>query len=567
MAVQPGDQVTAGQVLVQADSKAVEVALRDAQDSLDTTRIRTAAAQRQVTTVQQDALAAATDALRRAQTNYAKVAAGASDSEKQGAENGVTNAQIVLRKAQEELARLRTPPSASEIQAAEQAVTAARVAAQVAEADAQQVQSGPSAADLRNAEQQGADAQLAVTQAQSDLARLQAGPDAVALRTAQRDVERARTAVDAATSVKDQLPTAVAQAKLSLQDAQDRLDRLRQPAPTEMIDAAKNKLEAAKVAAANAQDHLNSLRRGPDQLTIDKNNAAVGGAKLALEQAQAKLDSLRAGPSQDVVQAAQEAVQSGQAQFELAEADRDRTYARPTQAELHDAESQVAAAQKALQSATTGQGTDSQSDNQVPANRELQKTRDQVAELQNKLEATRLRAPFDGRVVSVSAAPGQSIDGGTPAVVLAKSGAPIVEAALPAPTGDGQQDAQIGPGMRASIILDQGDGAALSGTVVSITDASESNLRLAQLRVDWDSAAPRYGATALVMLTVQQKPDALLVPSSAVHTAGTDKYVEYVDGSQRRIQRVTVGVSSDTDVEILSGLSEGQSVAASTSTL
>src|SRR5262249_42442949 len=68
------------------------------------------------------------------------------------------------------------------------------------------------------------------------------------------------------------------------------------------------------------------------------------------------------------------------------------------------------------------------------------------------------------------------------------------------------------------------------------------------------------GGTVSVQITVPEKPDALLVPASAVRNVGSLKYIDVINGDTRQTVSVQTGIVTDTDAEILSGLTEGQQV-------
>jgi macrolide-specific efflux system membrane fusion protein len=117
-------------------------------------------------------------------------------------------------------------------------------------------------------------------------------------------------------------------------------------------------------------------------------------------------------------------------------------------------------------------------------------------------------------------------------------------------------------GQKASVRLAGTDGDPLSASVVEITKASDGAMQSALLEVAWPTARPGYGKSAQVAITVAQKEDTLLVPKRAVRSAGARRYVEYLEGANRRTATVQVGIVSPSDVEILSGLTEGQLVLA-----
>ena len=95
----------------------------------------------------------------------------------------------------------------------------------------------------------------------------------------------------------------------------------------------------------------------------------------------------------------------------------------------------------------------------------------------------------------------------------------------------------------------------------SLIDLPNHAGRLAQLQIDWPTAVkPQFGVSSTATVLVQQKDGALIVPQKAIRTAGPRRYVEYLDGSQRRVANVEVGIVSGVEAEVLSGLIDGQSV-------
>jgi len=67
-------------------------------------------------------------------------------------------------------------------------------------------------------------------------------------------------------------------------------------------------------------------------------------------------------------------------------------------------------------------------------------------------------------------------------------------------------------------------------------------------------------------IKVSSQQGALTIPVEALFSEGGTDYVYVVDGTTLSKTEITVGATTDTDVEVLSGLEEGQIVALSGST-
>ena len=89
-----------------------------------------------------------------------------------------------------------------------------------------------------------------------------------------------------------------------------------------------------------------------------------------------------------------------------------------------------------------------------------------------------------------------------------------------------------------------GAGASTSGTAVTL----------------------KQGLTASVTIVIQQKSNVLVVPNRAITTQQGKTTVQLVNGTTVTTQAVTTGLSDATNTEIVSGLTEGQTVQVKSST-
>ncbi len=520
LGVRPGDKVEEGQLLLQTESTDIQKDLAAAQARLETAslRLQQAQAQSQAQRSQQTrdaAKRAADDAsrrqqaiqdaevnLRRAQDDYDKVAAGPSSTEKRIAEATVANAQSTLARAQAEVDRLKRGPNQDDVIAAQRAL---------------------------------ASAQTNVDTAQAELDRLTRGPDPTAVRSAERDVERAETALKVAQATKadgtnvtqTQRDALIANAQLTLQDAQDRLAKVKQPADQRDVTIAQRNVQVAKTAADQARDRLDVVQKGADQATIDTAQQAVDQAQTAVDNAQDKLAE---------------------------------TNSHPTAAELRGARDKVAQAQAALARAQSTPISDTAPTDDPGAAFDMEILQKGVATeqasittLQKKLDDTKLVAPFAGVVTAVNVRSGDTVDPAHPAMTLAKPGAPVIRVDVT------EQDAgKLSVGQQANVLLD-GAQTSLSGSLVALSPQSGGQGRVAQVRVEWGtSELPKVGRTAQVTVTMQHKDNVLLIPKKAIRSAGARQYVQYLSGTTRRVANIEVGITTDTDAEITSGLTDGQ---------
>ena len=87
-----------------------------------------------------------------------------------------------------------------------------------------------------------------------------------------------------------------------------------------------------------------------------------------------------------------------------------------------------------------------------------------------------------------------------------------------------------------------------------------------QINFDTQDSRVKSGMSISAEIITNVKQDVLTVPNSAVKTQGTTKYVQVLVNGAPQIKPVTVGLSSDTSTEIVSGINEGDKVVTQTIT-
>ena len=69
------------------------------------------------------------------------------------------------------------------------------------------------------------------------------------------------------------------------------------------------------------------------------------------------------------------------------------------------------------------------------------------------------------------------------------------------------------------------------------------------------------GASGTIQFTLDERKQVLTVPLKAVHEAGGESYVYVLgEGNMREVKWIETGLVGDTNVEVLSGLTEGEKV-------
>ena len=121
---------------------------------------------------------------------------------------------------------------------------------------------------------------------------------------------------------------------------------------------------------------------------------------------------------------------------------------------------------------------------------------------------------------------------------------------------------RITQGVQAEVEVDAFPGETFSGVISRVAPIFDAATRTASMEIEVPNPGYRLkpGMYARVRLTAERKADALTVPRNAVVDVEGRRGVFLPDGATAKFQPVTTGLQDETRVEILEGLTEGQSV-------
>jgi len=185
--------------------------------------------------------------------------------------------------------------------------------------------------------------------------------------------------------------------------------------------------------------------------------------------------------------------------------------------------------------------------------------------LSYQLSSPKVTAPVSGTISGLSFAPGMVIGSSSSTTtsqrvaIIHTPGTPIASFNL------SELDVPVvKPGQKATIKLDSLPDKTFTGKVVSVdklgtTNNSVTNYPvIVQFDTESDEVLPNMAAS--VSIIVEAKDNALLIPSSAIQKQNGQSVVTVLENGKERQKQVEVGISSDTQTEITSGLSEGEVV-------
>lgn len=176
---------------------------------------------------------------------------------------------------------------------------------------------------------------------------------------------------------------------------------------------------------------------------------------------------------------------------------------------------------------------------------------DQAAQL---LRDTEIVAPFAGVVETRGTSVGEFLNSGAPVITLVRIDP--IRLRLEVPEVDAQR---IQVGQEVQLVESRSSGLQASGKLVRVSPVISTNTRM--LRVEADLPNPkgalRPGGFVEAAIVVNRERQALTIPPEALFSfAGLQKVVTVVDGKAKELS-VKLGLKTEREVEILSGLKEG----------
>jgi RND family efflux transporter MFP subunit len=196
----------------------------------------------------------------------------------------------------------------------------------------------------------------------------------------------------------------------------------------------------------------------------------------------------------------------------------------------------------------------------ISASASIEVANSEVSHAQAMLGYTRIEAPFDGIITRRNVDTGHLTKPGTdtpPLFIAARSA--VVTITVDIPELDA---ADIKPGERGFIKLQAMKGRIIEGKVTRTAWALDPKTRTIRAEIDLPNpgANLRPGLYVWATIVVDEHPNVLTLPTSAV-VKDRDKYycVAIVGGKVTR-RRVEVGLSDGTRTEVVSGLEGGETI-------
>lgn len=281
-----------------------------------------------------------------------------------------------------------------------------------------------------------------------------------------------------------------------------------------------------------------------EQALIELDDRELSSAVTASEAARAEADSAIAGTEQ--------AIAAARAQLDLANVTHRRfedllSKESVSQQEYDESTARVRLAESRLQAATSQKGQ---------AQRKREQAEAAITTAQTRLSYTRIAAPATGIVVERLVDPGSLANPGAPLLKIEPSGRHQLEIDVPETYIGALRQGQI-----LTVRLDAlGEAGRLEGRVAEIVPVINVASRTFTVKLMLPPhSAIKSGLYGSALLPGETRP-ALMIPIQAVVEHGQLKSVLVVEDGVAKRRLVTVGEADGDRVEVLSGLTQGESV-------
>jgi len=381
----------------------------------------------------------------------------------------------------------------------------------------------------------------------------------------------------------------VAQARAALSQAKAQLATIddQQPGGADLtaaqanVDASYAAYQAAQAQAAAVGD------QAPSSAQIDAAEAGTAAAKAAYNNANA---AYKAYPSDDatkaVLAATRDQAYAGYLSAKATESQLKSTDLSAAQAQANAGVSQAYAAYKGAQAQLAQlQGADTAAQ-RAAAQAGVRSAAEALKLAEENLDDATFRAPIDGVVIfnspggaaAAAAAGGGGAVGGdelSEGAVVSPAAAPFSVVDLDALRFTSEVDEadidRVKVGMNADVTLDAFPGEEFATQVIRVNPVAQTTTTggtvfEVEILLDDTGKDILIGMKGDATIKVSSRDDATTIPVEALFSEGGTDYVYVVENSKLEKTEITVGATTDTEVEVLSGLEPGQTVALSGST-
>jgi HlyD family secretion protein len=188
----------------------------------------------------------------------------------------------------------------------------------------------------------------------------------------------------------------------------------------------------------------------------------------------------------------------------------------------------------------------------------IQQKENDLTTAQQNLNDYSIKAPFAGLISVVNVSKGDEVSGST---VIAQL---ITQQKIAEITLNEIDTASVKVGQKATLAFDAVKDLSITGEVVEIDTIGTVNQGVVSFTIkiafDVQDERVKPGMSVSANIITQSKADVWQVPLNAIKTQGDSSYVEVLVNNQPQQKTVTTGISNDSMIEIINGLTENDEV-------
>ena len=230
---------------------------------------------------------------------------------------------------------------------------------------------------------------------------------------------------------------------------------------------------------------------------------------------------------------------------------------------VQQAQIQLTNAETALNLATVQAGNNpsvQQTATKLQADQNVNAAQQALQQAQNQIAATLILAPSDGTIVDVQTATGAPVGQGSTVVDMANLSDLTLSIDI-----DEIDVPHVTTGMTVSFRLDAYPGTTVDGTITKVSPVAQTSGGTTTFPATVTFKSPdglllRPGMNANVSIQTAVRKNVLLIPQSAIRTVGKRTFVTVVSNGTQTEHEIQIGLSSGGQVEVASGLNEGDTV-------
>ena len=351
------------------------------------------------------------------------------------------------------------------------------------------------------------------------------------------------------------LPQNIILAQADLVNAQKTLDDLYDTALS--LAQAEQQVASAQDNVKNKQDILNSLQQPARQVDIDQAQANVTTTKIQLDKARENFQPYENKPEDNSVRAslyskyvqAQQNYDSAVRLLNNLKGTASDLSLSVAEADLKLARAQLTDAQKKYNDLKAG-----------PDAVDVTNAKTKIEAAQATLNLAHITAPFGGMITDVEVKSGDQVNPGSTAFRIDDLSHLLVDVQV---SEVDINSVQVGQG--ANLTFDAIANKNYAGKVTKVALVGNANQGVVDFTVTLEltnaDEQVKPGMTAGVNIVVQQLKNVLLVPNRAVRVVSGNRVVYVLKGGLPQPVNITLGASSDTDSQVVSGdLKEGDPI-------